>query len=146
RMLEQAAGISIYKTRRKEANLKLDATQQDLARIEDLLFEINNQLKGLENQAKKAEKYFEIRKEYRELSIELAKAALEGFQITYKELNTQSEIETNRRIQLEVQIAGDEATIEQEKLVFIDKEKALQSLQHAFNELVQNFRTRENEK
>jgi chromosome segregation protein len=47
RMLEQAAGISIYKTRKKEAKLKLDATEQDLARIEDLLFEINNQLKDL---------------------------------------------------------------------------------------------------
>ena len=75
RMLEQAAGISIYKTRKKEARQKLDATEQDLARIEDLLFEINNQLKSLENQAKKAEKYYEIKKEYRELSIELAKAA-----------------------------------------------------------------------
>ena len=63
RMLEQAAGISIYKTRKKEAKQKLDATEQDLARIEDLLFEINNQLKTLENQAKKAEKYFEIKKE-----------------------------------------------------------------------------------
>jgi chromosome segregation protein len=37
RMLEQAAGISIYKTRKKEAKQKLDATEQDLARIEDLL-------------------------------------------------------------------------------------------------------------
>ncbi|HXO77974.1 MAG TPA: AAA family ATPase, partial [Puia sp.] len=54
RMLEQAAGVTIYKTRKKEARSKLDATEQDLARIEDLLFEINNQLKSLENQAKKA--------------------------------------------------------------------------------------------
>src|SRR6201995_1463712 len=100
RMLEQAAGISIYKTRKKEARQKLDATEQDLARIEDLLFEINNQLKTLENQAKKAEKYFEIKKEYREISIELAKAALEGFNISYKELNEQSDRETNKRIQL----------------------------------------------
>lgn len=69
RMLEQAAGITIYKTRKKEAKNKLDATEQDLARIEDLLFEINNQLKSLESQAKKAEKYFEIKKEYREISI-----------------------------------------------------------------------------
>ena len=36
KMLEQAAGISIYKTRKKEARLKLDATEQDLNRIEDL--------------------------------------------------------------------------------------------------------------
>ncbi len=35
RMLEQAAGISIYKTRKKEAKQKLEATAQDLARIED---------------------------------------------------------------------------------------------------------------
>lgn len=54
RMLEQAAGISIYKTRKKEAKQKLDATESDLNRIEDLLFEINNQLKALESQAKKS--------------------------------------------------------------------------------------------
>ena len=146
RMLEQAAGISIYKTRKKEARQKLDATEQDLARIEDLLFEINNQLKSLENQAKKAEKYFEIKKEYRELSIELAKAALEGFNITYKELNEQSETETNKRIQLEAVIANEEAVIEKEKLGFIESEKALQSMQHEFNDLVQALRGKENEK
>ena len=63
KMLEQAAGISIYKTRKKEAKSKLEATEQDLARIEDLPFEINNQLKSLESQAKKAEKYHEIKNE-----------------------------------------------------------------------------------
>lgn len=146
RMLEQAAGISIYKTRKKEAKNKLDATEQDLARIEDLLFEINNQLKSLENQAKKAEKYYEIKKDYRELSIELAKAALEGFNITYRELNQQSEAETDKRIQLEAVIATEEAALEQEKTGFIEKERALQSMQHEFNELVQNLRTKENEK
>ena len=58
RMLEQAAGISIYKTRKREAKLKLDATEQDLARIEDLLFEINNQLKTLEEPGEKSGKIF----------------------------------------------------------------------------------------
>ena len=146
RMLEQAAGISIYKTRKKEAKLKLDATEQDLARIEDLLFEINNQLKSLENQAKKAEKYYEVKKEYREVSIELAKAALEGFNITFKELNDQHNTETDKRIQLEAVIANDEAAIEMEKSGFIEKERELQSMQHAFNELQQTVRSRENEK
>ncbi len=146
RMLEQAAGITIYKTRKKEAKSKLDATEQDLARIEDLLFEINNQLKSLENQAKKAEKYFEIKKEYKDVAVELAKASLEGFNITYKELNEQQETETNKRIQLEAEIAKEEALLEQEKLGFIEKEKALQSLQHSFNDLQQNLRTKENDK
>ncbi|OIR13083.1 chromosome partition protein Smc [mine drainage metagenome] len=146
RMLEQAAGITIYKTRKKEAKNKLDATEQDLARIEDLLFEINNQLKTLENQAKKAEKYFEIKKDYKEIAVELAKAALEGFNITYKELNEQQESETNKRIQLEAEIANDDAAIEKEKVDFIEKERALQSMQHEFNDLLQNLRSKENDK
>jgi chromosome segregation protein len=146
RMLEQAAGITIYKTRKKEAKNKLDATEQDLARIEDLLFEINNQLKTLENQAKKAEKYYEIKKEYKEVSVELAKAALEGFNITYKDLNEQQELEINKKAQLDAEIAIEEAAIEQEKVGFIEKERALQSMQHEFNDLLQNLRSKENER
>ncbi len=146
KMLEQAAGISIYKTRKKEAKLKLDAAEQDLARIEDLLFEINNQLKSLESQAKKAEKYFEIKKEYKEVSIELAKAALEGFNITYHDLNEKQKLEVDRRIELETAIAKEEALLEQEKLELVQKEKALQTMQHAFNEMLDAVRGKENEK
>jgi chromosome segregation protein len=146
RMLEQAAGISIYKTRKREAKLKLDATQQDLARIEDLLFEINNQLKTLESQAKKAEKYFEIKKDYRELSIELAKAALEGFNISYKDLNDQQKLETDKHVELEAKIATEEAELEKEKAGFIEKEKLLQQQQHAFNEINNTVREKENQK
>jgi chromosome segregation protein len=146
RMLEQAAGISIYKTRKKEAKAKLDATEQDLARIEDLLFEINNQLKSLESQARKAEKYHEIKKEYRDVSIELAKAALEGFNITYKELNLQHDEEADKRLKVEVEIQQEEARLEAERLSLIEKEKELQQMQHAFNEMLQTVRSKENEK
>ena len=146
KMLEQAAGITIYKTRKKEAKLKLDATEQDMARIEDLLFEINNQLKSLESQAKKAEKYFEIKKEYKEVSIELAKAALEGFNITYRDLNHQQQTEVDKRIELEAAIALEDAALEQEKLGFITQEKNLQDLQHAFNDMLGVVRSKESEK
>ncbi len=146
KMLEQAAGITIYKTRKKEAKLKLDATEQDLARIEDLLFEIHNQLKTLESQSKKAEKYFEIKKEYKEISIELAKAALEGFNITYRTLNEQQKEEVDKRLELESAIALEEAALEQEKVAFVEKEKALQNMQHAYNEMLDKVRSKENEK
>jgi chromosome segregation protein len=146
KMLEQAAGISIYKTRKKEAKLKLDAAEQDLARVEDLLFEINNQLKSLESQAKKAEKYFEIKKDYKEVSIELAKASLEGFNVTYHELNEKQKDEVDKRIELEAAIAVEEAALEQEKLDLVAKEKALQTMQHAFNEMLDAVRSKENEK
>ena len=146
KMLEQAAGITIYKTRKKEAKLKLDATEQDLARIEDLLFEINNQLKSLESQAKKAEKYFEIKKEYKDVTIELAKASLEGFNVTYRDLNQQQQEEVDKRIELETAIAVEDAAMEQEKLSFIAQEKALQEMQHAFNDLLGALRSKESDK
>lgn len=146
KMLEQAAGISIYKTRKKEAKLKLDATEQDLARIEDLLFEIHNQLKTLESQAKKAEKYHEIKKEYKIKSIELAKAALEGFNVQFKELTEQQQQETDRKIKIDTKIVNEEADLEKQKFQFIEEEKALQTMQAAFNELVNGIRSKENEK
>ena len=146
RMLEQAAGITIYKTRKKEARNKLDATEQDLARIEDLLFEINNQLKSLESQARKAERYYELKKEYREVAIELAKASLEGFQSNYSSLTEQQEAAQDSKIQLEAAIASEEAAQEQEKLAFIQQERELQGLQQAFNLLLQELRSGENDK
>lgn len=146
RMLEQAAGISIYKTRKKEAKTKLDATEGDLNRIEDLLFEINNNLKTLESQARKAERYYEVKKEYREVSIELAKAALEGFNITFKDLTETQQAESDRKLALETEILSAEAAVEQDKLHFVAKERELQVLQKSFNEVVAAIRTKENDK
>jgi chromosome segregation protein len=75
KMLEQAAGIYSTRPERKEAKIKAGSHRTTFARIEDLIFEINNQLKSLKSQAKKAEKYQEIKKEYREVSMGLAKAS-----------------------------------------------------------------------
>ncbi|MBW8687322.1 chromosome segregation protein SMC [Chitinophaga rhizophila] len=146
RMLEQAAGISIYKTRKKEAKSKLEATEGDLNRIEDLLFEINNNLKTLEAQARKAERFYEVKKEYREVSIELAKAALEGFNVTFKELTDEQQAESDKKLALETEITTAEASVEEDKLHFVAKERELQVLQKSFNELVSTIRTKENDK
>lgn len=146
RMLEQAAGISIYKTRKKEAKQKLEGTEQDLSRIEDLLFEIANNLRTLENQAKKAEKYLQIKAEYKEVSVELAKASLEEFNDQYKLLNEQHEKETDRKAHLEAVVATESAAIEEDKVKLIDKEQELSALQRQFNELLNRIRQLENDK
>ena len=90
--------------------------------------------------------HFEIKKEYKEVSIELAKAALEGFNITYRDLNEQQQQEVDKRIELETAIAMEDAALEQEKLAFVEKEKALQQMQHAYNEMLDRVRSKENEK
>ena len=146
RMLEQAAGITIYKTRKKEAKAKLDTAEGDINRIEDLLFEINSQLKTLESGAKKAEKYFEIKKEYKDVSIELAKASLEGFSASYKQLTERQEEEIKKREQLEADIQLEEINLAESRIIFEEKESALQALQQTDNQLQQQLRTKENDR
>jgi chromosome segregation protein len=146
RMLEQAAGISIYKTRKKEAKQKLEATEQDIARIEDLLFEIGNNLRTLESQAKKAERYLHVKGEYKEVSIELAKASLEHFNEQYRTLNEQHDTETDRRAELEAIVATEQAAVEQQKVKQIEKEQELSVLQKQFNELLNRVRQLESDK
>ncbi len=146
RMLEQAAGISIYKTRKKEAQNKLKATEQDLNRIEDLLFEIKNNLRTLENQAKKAQRYLTIKGDYKEASIEYAKASLEDFNSSYQTLNVQQKDELDKILSLDGAIAKEDADLEQRKLQLIEKENQLQELQKRFNELKDGIRSRESDK
>lgn len=146
RMLEQAAGISIYKTRKKEAKQKLDATMQDISRIEDLLFEISNNLRTLESQARKAERYFQIKNEYKEVSIELAKASLEEFNDKYQNLNNQHDTEHDKKLKIETEISGDEAEIEADKVKLVQREQELNGLQKQFNDLVNRIRSLESEK
>lgn len=146
RMLEQAAGVSIYKTRKKEAKQKLDLTEQDIARIEDLLFEITNNLRTLESQAKKAERYFAIKTEYKQVSIELAKASLEHFNEQYKTLNEQHDAETDRKTQLEAIVGTEEAAVQEQKVKLIEREQELNGLQRQFNELINRIRQLESDK
>lgn len=145
RMLEQAAGISIYKTRKKEARQKLEGTESDLGRIDDLLFEIGNNLRTLETQAKKAERYLQIRADYKEISIELAKASLEHFNGQYKTLNAQSAAETARRAALEAAVTEGEEALTRDKTLFAEKESVLATLQKAFNETIADIRHRESD-
>ena len=65
RILEEAAGISGLYQRRHEAELKLNAAEQNLARVEDVLEQLKNQLSTLARQAKQAIRYREISEELR---------------------------------------------------------------------------------
>ncbi len=146
KMLEQAAGVSIYKTRKKEAQKKLKATQQDLDRIEDLLYEIEGNMKTLEGQARKAERYYKLKKKYKTTSIELAKASMEGFHQRFTDLNEKQQTREDRKQELDTDLKKTDAEIERLKVVYTEKEKELQDLQQTFNDLVNQVQGKENDK
>jgi chromosome segregation protein len=88
-VIEEAAGITKYKTRKRLAEAKLESAKQNLARVFDILEEVTRQVNSLKRQASKAKRYGELKTEmdtrlrvalsgkFRMLEREAAKAALD---------------------------------------------------------------------
>jgi chromosome segregation protein len=64
-LIEEAAGVTKYKSRRRSAELKLEAARQNLTRIDDIIFEIEKQRGMLKRQAGKARRYRKLQNELR---------------------------------------------------------------------------------
>src|SRR5258708_37967120 len=62
-LIEEAAGITKYKARRRQTQLKLEAAQQNLLRVNDIIHEVEKQLESLKRQAGKARRYRAVREE-----------------------------------------------------------------------------------
>ena len=146
RLFEQASGISKYKKRKRETLLKLKGTEADLERVEDLLFEIESNLKSLESQAKKTKRYYALREEYKILSIELAKQYLAVYNAKYKELDKLQQEESDKNLQIEAILKEQEAKLEKSKLENLEKEKVLAEVQKKLNQLIGGVSSQENDR
>lgn len=144
-LFEEAAGVSKFKVRKKETLRKLEGTDADLERVEDLLFEINKNLKSLEKQAKQTERYFKIKEEYKLLSIALAKKTIQKERDTFSTLKRDIAVEQDKKTSLNKQLAEQEAAIEKAKAALISKEKLLASRQKTLNDHVGKIRQYESE-
>jgi chromosome segregation protein len=144
-LFEEAAGVSKFKIRKKQTLKKLDDTDKDLARVEDLLFEIERNLKSLEKQARQAEKFYELKDQYKQLSISLTKISLKEFNQEIASIQVKGEEETDKRTQLVARIANLEAELEKGKLNILAEEQKLKDAQKVLNEHVQKIRNYESE-
>lgn len=126
--LEEAAGISKYKARKKAAQRKLEATQENLTRLNDIIAELERQLVSLERQAKKAQRYKEYKAEMRDLELGIASQTLFALQneLEAKEMalrNLKEEEST-----LSAHIESEETMLESDRLKRMSAEKELQEL------------------
>ena len=145
-LFEEAAGISKFKKRKKETLKKLEDTDADLERVEDLLFEIEKNMKSLEKQARQTEQYYKIKEDYKEKSINLAKVVVNKQKDTLTTLQKQVDNENDRKTKLTAELADKEALIEKSKTELIIKEKTLSSRQKSINDFVSNIRQYESDK
>ncbi|MCC5930801.1 MAG: chromosome segregation protein SMC [Cyclobacteriaceae bacterium] len=145
-LFEEAAGISKFRVRKKETLKKLGETDADLERVEDLLFEIDKNMRSLERQAKQAERYFKLKEEYKKLSISLSIKRIAGHLVQEKMLKIQIDAENDRKVSLLKQIAEMEAGLSNQKTDILQREKLLSSRQKALNEHVGKIRQYESDK
>lgn len=79
RMIEEAAGVTRYKQRRKETSSKLQRVQEDLERINDIVSEVEVNVKRLSRQAKKTKKYNELSEQLKNIESNLLKNEYSSF-------------------------------------------------------------------
>ncbi|WP_195513574.1 chromosome segregation protein SMC [Turicibacter sanguinis] len=128
-IIEEAAGVLKYKMRKKEATRKLESTSDNLSRVQDIIFELEDQVEPLRKQSEKAEKYMVLKKECSESEISVL-----AYDI--KTLNDQMERSKKERKEVEFEhlsingkIATDERRMDNLKQTQQAQEQQLEALQ-----------------
>ena len=145
-LFEEAAGISKFRKRKKETINKIKYTESDLERIEDLIYEIEKNLRSLKRQAKQTEKYYNYKKEYKDISINLALKLSENtreFLVTKKKELKSIE---NENVKVVSKIGNLNSKLESSKSSLITYEKNLIKKQKSINTLLDKIRKHEESK
>jgi chromosome segregation protein len=134
-LIEEAAGITKYRARRRQTQLKLEAAQQNLLRVNDIVHEVEKQLESLKRQASKARRYRVLRDEMRGVETVLfarrfldLRAQAEGIAVR---LSTEAERERAASLALETE----EAQMEVRRNALYDAEGRLEAVRARQGEL-----------
>ena len=145
RILEEAAGITKYKTRRRSTWNRLEATQADLTRIEDIISEVKRQVDYLSRQVGRARRYQEYKQEFDALEVLLGRftffsirAELKPLEAEFEQLNRGSESDYTH-------FTTREAELEKARLALTDAEKGMQEAGLQLNSRIEEIHTKERE-
>ncbi len=133
-LFEEVAGVMKYKARRQEALSKLESTQQNQLRVNDIITEVKRQLNSLDRQAKKAERYQKLRSEMKDLEFRLAA-------VEYSNLGLEWTAATDEFKKAEDEVGGlhaalgkIESAIEESRADALAAEHELSALRHKIHE------------
>ncbi len=124
-LIEEVAGITRYKARKKIAERRMEATEQNLLRVTDIVTELVRQLESLRRQAKKAERYKRVKDELKDL--DLHAASLELLRLTAAEKVQAAERDklAHRLEDVQATHATAETNMESERLKLVEAERQL---------------------
>ncbi len=133
-VFEEAAGITKYKARRKEAEKKLENTRQNLVRIGDILVELESQLEPLARQAECARRYIDLSNELKGIEVSLFLDTIDKLKIKLEEVDSQSQ-------EIKAQIDEENRRIENIKNKNRSKNERLELLKSELDELRSSIHT-----
>ena len=132
-MIEEVAGITKFKARKKESLKKIEATEQNLARLNDLQQEIEKNLKSLEKQAEKAERAKELKEKVKRYDLVVHSHKEFDLLKNYKEGKTIVDSRTEEIESLSVRKNNIEIGLEEERFRKDEETSKIEELQKEFN-------------
>ena len=105
-VFEEASGITKYKSKRKEAMRRLEDTENNLLRINDIILEVKRQISSIERQAKKAEKYKLEFEKLKELDLKISSFEYRNLKSAEKTSSVEKEDAKNREQELAREIGA----------------------------------------
>ncbi len=134
-LLEEAAGVSKFKARKEAALRKMEGTEQNLARLRDILHEVTRQINSLDRQVKKAERYKIIKNELRELELKLSTLDHLEFAREISELRALLDDWNTRETNSTASLATLESDLERGRLELVEKDRSYNALQEKLFEV-----------
>jgi len=143
-LIEEAAGITRYKDRKAAALRKMEATQQNLLRLSDVIGEIKRQMNSLNRQAKKAERYKGYRDEMRAVELGQAHQTYRSLEGQHQGMQSSLQELKDLEVKATAEIQEVEAAVERIKVNLLDLERDLTIHQEKLSENEGAIKTREN--
>src|SRR3954454_5634246 len=134
-LIEEAAGISKYKMKKKAAEKKMDSTRQNLLRVSDVVAEIEKQLGSLRRQAQKAERYKQYKTELRDIDLWSASQRWLGLVAEERVAADAQSVAHEAREAAHGKLVAREADIETTRLEMASEAEALSELQQGLYEV-----------
>ncbi len=128
-LIEEAAGTSKFKSRKVVAERKLERTQQNLLRVSDIVREIERQIRSMELQAKKAERYRSVKNVLKEKELTYAAIQQRSLKNDISSLETKLKNAEDRQAQLLASLHSQESESERVRLSLLELEKEIESRQ-----------------
>lgn len=113
RLFEEAAGVTRYKHRRREAHRRLEQTQGDLTRVNDIVKEVSKKVTSLERQAQKAREYRDLDAERLRVDIELLEREYSSIIVRIDPLRGNLDEARAKKVELDAHLAEEELVIQQ---------------------------------